>query len=394
MKLGRMIVWSSFALLLLALAGCRGKGKFEDQPLGYVGEARRDPFLALGKLLESWGDEPHEYVPSLDMEAYDYGTVIVRRETLDDAVQVEAVRELMRNEAHVIVLMDAGDVFINDWTQPSWGTPIFEMDGFDDTPLAELFEEAGFMVDVVGGTSGNSEARKIRFLGQEYEVDMPISWNLGYSAEGGDVEPLDKEQGQQGSLPLVSAEYESGRLTVVDSAKPFRNRFIAEHDHAALYHALWDASGYYGTAVVKGKGISFFALVWERAWMVVVAVGTWLVLWLWVMLKRRAAPVEPLPPALTSYRERIENTASFIWERGAADSLVASIKRAVADRWRIITGESIEYPAMPDPEMVAARLGGTVSAEKISAAFAFAKFDDVQGLQQTIEVLQTIHREL
>lgn len=128
--------------------------------------------------------------------------------------------------------------------------------------------------------------------------------------------------------------------------------------------------------------------------MVVIAVGAWLVLWLWFMLKRRAAPIEPLPPALTSYRERIENTASFIWERGAADSLVASIKRSVVDRWRMTTGESIEYPMMPEPVSVAERLGGVITVDKISQAFSFSNFEDAQGLQQSIEVLQAIHREL
>jgi len=394
MKFSRMIFIGCFGLVLLTLSGCRGEGKFEDRPLGYVGKARRDPFLALGKLLESWGGQSHEYVPTLDLEAYDYGTVIVRRDTLDDAIQVEAVRELLRNETHVIILMTDGEVFINDWSKTYWGMSISVMDEFDDTPLAELFEEAGFQVRVQGGASLSLEAHKIRFEGREYNVDMPISWELGYAQDGGDVELLVDEKVESGALPLVTAEYELGRLTVLDSAKPFRNRFIAEHDHAALYHALWYTSGYYGTAVVKGQGISFFALVWERAWMVVVAVGAWLLLWLWYMMKRRAVPVEPLPPALTSYRERIENTASFIWERGAADSLVASIKRAVVDRWRITTGQSIEYPTMPDPEMVAERLGGVISTEKISAAFSFTKFEDAQGLQQSIEVLQAIHREL
>ncbi len=394
MKIARMILCGCFGLLLMVLAGCRGEGKFEDRPLGYTGEARRDPFLALGKLLESWDGYKHEYVPTLDLSEEDYGTVIVRRETLDDAVQVEAVREMLRNETHVIVLMSGGEVYINDWTKTYWGTSVSEVSEFEDTPLAELFAEAGFDVQVGGYASRSSDVRKIRFHGQEFEVDMPDAWELGYLANDGDVELIDAGQDGESALPLVSAAFEMGRLTVLESAKPFRNRFIAEHDHAALYHALWDASDYYGTAVVKGSGISFFALVWERAWMVVIAVGAWLVLWLWFMLKRRAAPIEPLPPALTSYRERIENTASFIWERGAADSLVASIKRSVVDRWRMTTGESIEYPMMPEPVSVAERLGGVITVDKISQAFSFSNFEDAQGLQQSIEVLQAIHREL
>lgn len=394
MKPARMIVGGCFGLVLMALAGCRGEGKFEDRPLGYIGEARRDPFLALGKLLESWDGYSHEYVPTLDLSSEDYGTVIVRRESLDDAIQVEAVRELLRNETHVIVLMSGGEVYINDWTREYWGTPVSDIDEFEGTPLAELFEEAGFKVGVRGYTSRSSDVCKIRFEGQEFEVDIPDAWELGYLEGEGDVELVEGDQEEGGSFPLVSAIFAKGRLTVLESAKPFRNRFIAEHDHAALYHALWNTSEYYGTAVVEGKSISFFALVWQRAWMLVMAMGAWLVLWLWFMLKRRAAPVEPLPPTLTSYRERIENTASFIWSRGAADSLVASIKRSLVDRWRTTTGESIEYPMMPDAAAVSGRLGGKISEEKISEAFSFSNFGDDQGLQQSIEVMQAIHREL
>lgn len=394
MTFARMIFCGCIGFVLLALAGCRGEGKFEERPMGYIGEARRDPFLALGKLLESWDGYSHEYVPTLDLMSDDFGTVIVRRETLDDAVQVEAVRELLRNETQVIVLMSDGEVYINDWTFKRWGTSAGEFDEFDNTPLAEFFAEAGLKVQDGGYSFGSSNVRKIRFEGQEYEVDMPDGWQLGYLEDEGDVELINSEQQDGGTLPMVSTQYAMGRLTVLASAKPFRNRFIADHDHAAIFHALWDASEYYGTAVVKGKGISFFALVWERAWMVVVAVAAWLALWLWFMMKRRAAPMEPLPPALTSYRERIENTASFIWDRGAADTLVASIKRAVVERWRITTGENIEYPEMPDSEAVAGRLAGVISAEKISEAFSFSNYKDVQGLQQSIEVLQAIHRDL
>jgi hypothetical protein len=76
-----------------------------------------------------------------------------------------------------------------------------------------------------------------------------------------------------------------GRITLINHARPFRNRYLADHDHAGLLLDLVGDDPAEVQFVLSLEG-SFWGMLWQKAWMAILALALLVLLWLWRNLPR------------------------------------------------------------------------------------------------------------
>lgn len=388
----------SWLLACLALAvvvlfsGCRGNGHWEDHPIGYRGEARRYPFLAATRMLDEVGYEMDaERVRSImEMDGY-FGTVVVRASSVTDESTANELRDLIADDVHVVLLLDGGEPYLNDWgSSHRQLVGAWDYEDYRDTPLARMVDEYGISVE--SSTTRSQHDVGVVWHGVRYELALDSGFALGYTTDDGEVELAAGQEVDE--LPVASITAGLGRLTVVTNAMIFRNRYLTESDHAALFFAVIDASEYDGLAIMEGGGITFFDMVWDRGWLLVVSGVVCLVFWLWRMMKRRASVVAAKPVTLTDFGDMIEGVGHFVWSQERGDLLVDGMKRAVVMRWASATGQAMVFPEMPEPAAVAERFEYRVPEHAISAAFSSNSSATRDQAQSSITTLQQIIRAL
>jgi hypothetical protein len=115
-----------------------------------------------------------------------------------------------------------------------------------------------------------------------FHVEMPayVTFNLNrkLALDEFSAGPLDK-------ATALGLRHGSGRITLLNHARPFRNRYIGDADHAAWLLAL---AGEYPQNVMFVLALegSFWTLLWAKGWMVVAGIGALTGFWLWRNLPR------------------------------------------------------------------------------------------------------------
>ncbi|QQL45695.1 DUF4350 domain-containing protein [Sulfuriroseicoccus oceanibius] len=391
-----MSVWrrclAGFVVLAAFLfAGCRGDGQWEEEQLGYTGKARRYPFLAASRVLEEAGYGPTDRLRSVFVNDKHYGTMFVRASSVADKATVNRLRRLLRDDVHLVLLLDGGERYLNDFSKGhralagSW-----QAEDIRDTALIELLDEFGIELD--DGIQFSAEAPVRYSLGGE---TFEVAADADFGVRCVRAEPvIESVEGDGDAALIVTRRALAGRLTVVANAMPFRSRFLAEGDHAHLLMALMDLSDYGGIAVVEDGGISFFGMVWRRGSLLVVAGGLALVLWLWRRMTRRAPVLAAPEVALTDFGERIEGLGHFVWSQKGGAQLLEGMKRELLARWGTATGQMLVFPEMPDSGSISERIRGEVSADDIRAALTLEAGAESEPMLLAISNLQKVIRLL
>ncbi|MCX6855278.1 MAG: hypothetical protein NTV80_10265, partial [Verrucomicrobia bacterium] len=76
-----------------------------------------------------------------------------------------------------------------------------------------------------------------------------------------------------------------GRVTLLNHARPFRNRYLGDHDHASWLIALMGEDAL-DVWFISGMEKSFMSLLWDHAWMLILTLIAVLVFWLWCHVPR------------------------------------------------------------------------------------------------------------
>lgn len=131
-----------------------------------------------------------------------------------------------------------------------------------------------------------------------------------------------------GRQHLVQIAVGAGTLTVLSDDSFLRNGSIGRHDHAAAGLALLSGSGPVWI-VREHLGTSLADVIWRNAREAVIAFAVLLVLALWAA----AARFGPLLPAEDTRRRRlldhITGSGRFLWRNGRAGALVESSREAL-----------------------------------------------------------------
>jgi len=278
-----------------------------EREIGYKGRARINPWLAAERFTGRMGFNTRSAV-SWSAPDWEDSVWVMPATVLGNESYIRQTEEWVREGGHLILLVENADAETNDWG----GHP-----GKPELPPAfdAFMQRVGITLEKAKG----AKADKIEFDGETYEADAKSDCSV--VDDDGNASVLD------------SVEDKDGRVTVLTDARIFRNRWIGDHEHAALLDALLCATDYEGAVVfMRGSGLSFWALLGRHLWPVLVAMAVWIVLWLWKSLTR-FGPLEAasLPSELRGYEHHLEALGDFQWrlDRGAA--LLAPLRAQVVE---------------------------------------------------------------
>lgn len=335
--------------LVVLVGGCnRGETKYEDVTLGYKAEARFQPWLAASKLLEeSYAVEVRSAAGAIPEEM----TMLVI--PLGGASSVGEARSMLRwarQGNHLVILGTATDRFRNDWLSSAVSAP-----GSGEPFLKEL----GVVI-----REGELKEMDTECLigGEKYIMTTVDEMVADVSSMGADVVAGDEE-----AAVLASVRRGAGRVTLVTSARPWRNRWIGDLDHAGLLEAVAGLQPVTQVIFVNSGRVTFWQLLWQYGWMPVSALGVLMVLWLWRHLTRFGPVVPRETGALRRMAAQLGDQGGFLWMRlpdhGAlVESMRHRVRRAAGARGLSEDGAGMhaalaERSGLPE-ERVAAAMGG------------------------------------
>jgi len=267
-------------VVLIFLVGCqkqdRGK-KIKEIPLGYRGEARMNPYLAAELYL---ADQGANVSSSRVWSTYSEATSVVFMPVSFLKTEGMGMRVLdwVSEGGMLILTVEGGEAGRNDfWTEDSGdGEP---MEG-DYPGMDYVFRE--LEVGLVSADWSRFEEPP-----EEEDGHLSRSWHITKFDE--DWEYGDFHLEQEGDVGLsvingwswdykkgdasrlVGVHYGDGEVMVMAHARPLRSPYIARADHADFLEMIADYYGDGEIVFLYGMGDSFFALLWKKGWMLVVA---------------------------------------------------------------------------------------------------------------------------
>ena len=315
----------AIVLLLIVpfIASCDGHWEDVEKNLGYKGKARTDPFLAAEMLLKENGHKA-ERTPTLGkLPEAKNGIVFTSSEAGVPEGRAKQLLSWVGKGGHLVYSV-AGSMPYNDWSGGSdffinFGTderpdpiltklgvklndhrPKIDLKGKKKRPVVKPKEKSDAKDKDSDKTKKEKEAARIgdtvettilNWDGKEYALELSdkITFKPGRDLRRGEWSTAgDKEPA------ILSLHYGAGRITLLNHARPLRNKHIGDNDHAAWlvalagenHHAIKDVR------FVVGMTAGFWTLLWQRAWMPLVALAFVIAVWLWKN-GRRFGPIMP-----------------------------------------------------------------------------------------------------
>jgi hypothetical protein len=271
---------------------------------------------------------------------------------------------------HLIVACAGADRLRNDWRDTEVPKPA------DSGPLLEWLR-IGFAPGEVGSRHridfGDGENLRLE-CDDKIAVDAGL-WNL-------DIVAGDDERAVLASFP-----YQIGRVTLLASATPFRNRWIGNADHAAIFHHLVHLEPVTSVLFLSKSRVNFWRLLAENAWMPLVATALLIALWLWRHLPRFGPAIPPDDSRTRNFGAQLDEAGAFLDNRAGPAALLAAARRSVL---HAATQRGLAADAPDFIDHLAVRAG--LPAENVRAALRDdAAVNDTITLAAT---LQRLHRNL
>ena len=293
------------AAAALALTAC----DYEEveREIGYKGKARVNPWLAAERFTERM-DYDVRSVASWTAPQVDDAVWVVPASILNNESFATRMEKWVEEGGHLILLVEKTSSAADDW-KGNYGPPVLE------PALFAFLKRVGLELD----EDDEAKADEITFDGDVFEVDAVSDSSI--AVKKGDA-------GVFASVPRGN-----GRVTVLTDARIFRNRWIDEHDHAALLGALVDAGDYEGSVgFMRGSGLSLWSLLGRYLWPVLIALGVWLLFWLWKNFTR-FGPVESAtaPSVLRSYEHHLEALGDFQWRLDRCTALLTPLREQIVE---------------------------------------------------------------
>ena len=355
----------AIGLAMLFLVGCQYRETTRE--VGHKGKARANPYLAGERFLEKYGFSSGEGMrwPELDGEEV---MIVSPLAVLESAGRTQEFKSWVREGGHLVVLVQGGEAQLNDWRtviRPP------RSNGDVELPYRSWLGEVGMDLHL-----GELQlAKKVEFEGNDFEISMETPWRVG-------------EDGF-----LHSVEWGDGRITVVCHAAPFRNRYLGDHDHAALLLALAESTGYEGKVTfLRYAEESFWALIGEKAWPFLVALGVLTLVWLWRNLPRFGPydDGEPSTPLLSS-DHHLESLGGYHWDLDKGRGLLLPLRESIIERGTRL-GAGSGQPDSDVFQLLAERAG--ISRENVERAMTLESPRDTSNFTRLVADLQKIHQSL
>lgn len=371
MSLRQALVW----LLLLAIAAAGAAWFLKNFEYttrkihtGYSGEALRNPWLAVQRLVERMGVRAVPIVtpPDLrDMAAS--GTLVLpaRRNTLTQPLR-ESILQWVERGGRLVVAA--------------------EYSGQPDPLLDALGVKRSFVRPEDIGTKADME---IRLPGEDdaLQVRLPRTMRL----EGGN--PVFAFDGGQGNVLLV-LERGKGRVFVVNDLFFASNALIGVDDHAEFFWALASAEPAGGTVYFFNRPGKLSLSQWlqENAWAPLGGLALLVLLWLGSAAPR-FGPVSPDPPrGRRRLLDHLRASGRFLWSNGGAQRMLDAARDACLRRIARAHPDFLAVPEAERPQRLAGLLGWP--EDRARRLLAPAGAGRMIEFMDTIALYQSVHEHL
>ena len=351
------------------LSGCGQNARYEDVTVGYKGAARFQPWLAASRLLEaSWHVEVRPTPGALP----DEGTLLIL--PLGGVRSRGEAKDLLRwanRGGHLVILGAATDRFRNDWlndavTAPPAGEPL----------LAELGVTIREETSIPSSVTCEIDGRTLTVSAvDELVMDTkPLRW-------------CDVVAGEPSRAVLASAPRGAGRVTILTSAQPWRNKWISEHDHAELLEAVVSLGSVDSVVFVNSGRVTFLQMLLDHAWMPLAALTVLILCWLWRHLPRFGPPLPADADRTRHFAAQLVDNGVFLWKRlPRRAELTVALRRSVlaaAEERGLHHGQG-DFTAQ-----LAARSG--LPVERVSRALGEDGLDRPEDFTAVVADLQRLH---
>jgi len=422
MKLAFRLACAWCAVLLLC--ACKGEWKEVEKTLGYRGKARLNPFLAAEQLLNELGCEAKSVKALNALPRRDAVIVLSAESTLPAG----RARQLMRwtySGGHLIYSLGGTRPYNDFDTQfgaflsaillEEQKDPILEQLGVSAKKRVAVEEMEKIFKDVFKGIEKEEDSKKeneeeatdldekpddsrlesiqqVKWKGQEYHLSLGGYQHLILERE---LRRGEFSAGAKDESLLLHLKNGAGSVTLLAHARPFRNRWIGERDHAHMLAALVGVQRTKEVLFVAASSGSFFALLWEHGWMALVALGVCLVFWLWVQMPRFGPLAEVELDSTRHFASHVGALGEFFWRRRRGDVLVAAAREAVRERVRE-RHRSLDDGGAHLSEALCAEISRRTGfpPERVAAAFTVAPPQSSHNFVPLMRDLQTIYRAL
>lgn len=357
------------ALICLLLAACGGPTTTRKVETGYRGKAKLDAYLAAARLLERMDytvvNQPGW--PRLQQVA----VMLAPASVLSTNAAVREVEKWVEDGGHLICLVERAESYHDDWWQYGSGA---DRDEAIPEALDDWFKE--LRLQVGDGENGKVTATELQVDGDDYEVAAESYYGV--------------RDGEKDPTPFAQAEIGEGIVTVMMDARPFRNRYIGDSDHAELLLALVEMSPYWGdVAFLRDGGISLWSMLWRHGWPALLGLAAVTVFWLWKNMPR-FGPMEREEEAnlQRDYDHHLEALGDFQWrlDRGAA--LLRPLRESLLERAQRSGGQ--QHGDLF--EWLALRSGMT--RERAERAMTHERPADATSFSRVVADLQKLHLSL
>lgn len=417
----------------LVLCGCSGHWEDYEKILGYRGKARLDPFLAAERLLDELGHDARAVKALPKLPAHD-AVLFISGENPLPAGRARQLLSWTYSGGHLIYCM-GGTRPYNDFDS-SFGSFIAAL--LLDEQKDPLLEQLGVGVEkrfdaeeakeaakgIVGDKDKAGEKTKEEPLDKSkkpkekddakddnedeearLESLQDLSWNgqKFHLSLGGHLHFVLERALSSGEFSAGPAkeslalhlQHGMGQVTLLAHGRPFRNRWIAEHDHARWLSALVGEQGPHEVLFVAANSTSLMSLLWQQGWMALVALAVCLIFWLWRQMPRFGPLAEVELDSTRHFASHVGALGEFFWRMRKGELLVAAAREAVWERLRE-RHRSLDDPSrqMSDlvAEQIAARTG--LSVKRVTAVFDVAAPTTAHNFVNLMRDLQTIRRAL
>lgn len=358
-------------------------------------ESRINPFLAAGRLLESFGYEvdTSRGLPA-DLGSRDILVYTVTRKVHTE-LREERLISWMEGGGHLIITPSPAedepdpllwfiDVYPGDWINPDQ----LSMDLVAGQPLVVSFD-AGIRPD--DDEHVYRDPARSRYL----SVGFPRLEQYVYEDTDETREMLEGELFLPEEDPFIgSFHVGDGRLTVVADDRWIHNYLIGQQDNAAVLLQL--------VSLTDGEGRVWFVVedvipplitwLWTHAKVCFGALGMLLAAWLWKSASR-FGPVLPAPSAeRRSLLEHIDAAGWFLWKRRGGRALVAAMQDSLEETCGRRDPRWADHSNNEKVDSLA-RLTG-LPAREIRRALSKGNMNDAKTFRQTVDLLTIIRKSL
>jgi len=435
----RVFTQAALAVLgLMLLSGCNGHWDDVTIPLGYKGKARLDPFLAAQYLLDDLGYSA-ERLPTLkELPNSDGGVIVISAEAGMPEARARQLLQWVKSGGHLVYAM-AGCAPYNDWSLFSSGStygyagnedradPILtamkvEMLGlktWKDTTLPEKLlkrrkkdskdekdkkSEKPAEVKKVEEPKADPKAPKkpriqepedvptksevIAMNGKTYTVLFPSIVHLKLDRA---LRKNEWTAGPNDKAAALSLLHGAGRVTLLNHARPLRNRFIDDNDHASWFIDLIGEEASHVQFIVSLEG-SFWALLWKRAWMPLIGLALVTLVWLWMYIPRFGPQREAVLHDTKHFFEHISALGGFFHRMKRDDILLGAAADAVRARATRLYPHLIHHNDNAIIELLIPR--SQLPPERIRAAFEASEKPTTRDFVHHIQDLQVLKQML